>query len=210
VNRATSFLLGALTVGALGIAGPRESSLVREAITIRVGDTLVMHYSVLTDTVLGVDTGRVIAKRCGVSKMFWRPWRLRPATHDSVVTNADSVSVNVAAPVGGSCTSEVPVPSPSDSGSLGFFPTSPPGHWCAGIVSDTSVHVSRCAPPSEWWLGFLRVWSGVATVNPATGVAPIDHCETGWLDPSGPFHRFDCAETTKIKAFTNIWPHVLP
>jgi hypothetical protein len=209
VNRATSFLLGALTVGALGIAGPRESSLVREAITIHKGDTLVMHYSVLRDTVLGVDTGRVIGKQCGTSKMFWRPWRLRPATHDSVVTNADSVWVTVAAPVGGSCTSELPVPSPSDSGSLGFF-LSPTGHWCAGTVSDTSVHVSRCAVPSEQWLGFLRVWSGVAAVNPSTGVAPIDHCETGPLDPSGIFHRFDCAETTKIKAFTNIFPHVIP
>jgi hypothetical protein len=207
MNLATSFLLGALTVGALGIAGPRESSLVREAITIRVGDTLVMHYSVLTDTVLGVAPSRVIAKHCGASRMFWRPWKLRPTTQDSVVTNADSVSVNVAAPVGGSCTSEVPVP--SDSGSLGFF-LSPTGHWCAGIVSDTSVHVARCAPPSEWWLGFLRVWSGIAPVNAATGVAPVDHCETGPIDPSGMFHRFDCAETTKIKAFTNIWPHVLP
>jgi hypothetical protein len=209
VNRATSFLLGALTVGALGIAGPRVETMARESIAIRVGDTLVMHYSVLTDTVLGVAPSRVIAKRCGSSKMFWRPWKLRPATQDSIVASADTVSVSVLAPVGGSCTSELPVPSPSDSGSLGFF-LSPTGHWCAGTVSDTSVHVSRCTAPSDQWLGFLRVWSGVAPVNPATGVSPIDHCETGPLDPSGMFHRFDCAETTKVKSLTNTWPHVTP
>jgi hypothetical protein len=113
---ATGFVLGALCVGALGIAGPSTAShLAREFITLHPGDTLAPHYAVLTDTVLTVAPGKIIAKHCGTSKAFLRFWKLRPATHDSVITNGDSVTVSVTGTTTQPCVAEAPVPAPIDT-----------------------------------------------------------------------------------------------
>jgi hypothetical protein len=116
VNRSASFVLGALCVGALGIAGPTTASyLAREFITLHPGDTIAPHYAVLTDTVLTVAPGKIIAKHCGTSKAFLRFWKLRPATHDSVITNGDSVTVSVTGTTAQPCIAEQPVPTPTDT-----------------------------------------------------------------------------------------------
>ncbi len=116
-SRFMAFLLGALSTSALGwkASRPDVSTVAKESISIGVGDSMQWHYGVLSDSVLGfTPSGRIYGKQCGVSRTFARPWKIRPASHDSVALAGDTVTVTVKPP----CRVEVPIPPnpvPTDS-----------------------------------------------------------------------------------------------
>ena len=122
-----TYLLGALTVGALAIASPGNSAatiaaISRGSITLHRGDTTGWHYSVQTDNVLAVvrkvigpgDTASLIlAKACGTSKTYARLWKMRPATHDSIAVAGDSITVSVTGTTAQPCVQPTPTPTPT-------------------------------------------------------------------------------------------------
>jgi len=190
VNRSASFLLGALTVGALGIAAPSADRAARETITLHVGDSLAWHFSVRTDTVLGVVGNRIVAKHCGIGKTYARPWKLRAATHDSVPIAGDSVTVNVTATATQPCTTEVVVPvdtsyhvfaaSDFENGTIGGVVASPFWNPYAAVLPGALDVVSD--PTNSGHGKVLRIH--YFNYPPGGNYDSNDAIQTNWDDPA--------------------------
>jgi hypothetical protein len=218
----TGFLLGALMMGVLGSTASRVETLVRESIHIKVADTIVWHYGMLQDSVLGQTiAGRIYGKNCGVSRTFARPWRMRPATHDSIPVAGDSIGVIVDPP----CRIEVPVPpNPTPTDSLAepvFDPTKqtmlynqnfdkytldslrPP---CGSPVGTTLVDhsIAFCTPGAGWTfdgnVGLTQGRTGQAVTMSYSGVISAGGQEIhGWIvgNPGG--------QTGRSMTFVQYW-----
>jgi hypothetical protein len=191
-----------------------------QSITARVGDSVFVGFFVL-DQSPHVFRGGATFTVCGTKKLYARFYS--DARLTKLLTN-DSAAVNVPCSTDTTKVQPSPIDTTRTQPPIVRYPGFPS---CAGIVSDSSVHLPYCSPPAAPPL-FLRVYSGTGTpsiscqLNRWVGTgwilmdslcAPVVGCETqnDALGGSADHPKaFTCADTIGLFARTNLFSPTIP